>query len=536
MIRLPQRETKLMVAVHGWLGVVLGLLLYAVIVTGTAAVFAQEIKLWSAGSLGPSDPFARPLESLVRRLAAETPEEYRDDLSIRRTGAGNLAFFFHSHVKVDGQVREKGVLYEVAADDRVVARREGLGLDVLAAEPASTLGRFFVELHVRLHLPDPWGLILTGILGIAMLAAAVSGLLMHRHLLRDIFTLRPGAQRLVSRRDLHTVAGTWILPHAFVLAFTGAFFSFAISVGVPVLAKIAFNGDQPAMIEALIGMQKQSDPRPQVSASLDTILTDAYRRADAPVAFISIDHWDRADAHITIRHLQKDGALMMTTLTYAGATSAFIAEKPILGTKPSVGGSAFALMGPLHFGNFAGWWSKAIWFALGAASAYVTWSGLALWVRRREEKPGWRALGRLTAWCGAGLPFAMAASAVAFFLTLQAGTAAFWTPAAFLIAAALALLPALIARADRIAPLLFGATGIVLLALPVLRIATGGPGWPVAFAAGQLAIPALDILLSIGSIACLLPARTFFRAPETTEAQPRSPTRAPSRSWAQPAE
>jgi uncharacterized iron-regulated membrane protein len=94
MIRLPQRETKLMVAVHGWLGVVLGLLLYAVIVTGTAAVFAQEIKLWSAGSLGPSDPFARPLESLVRRLAAETPEEYRDDLSIRRTGIGNFAFFF----------------------------------------------------------------------------------------------------------------------------------------------------------------------------------------------------------------------------------------------------------------------------------------------------------------------------------------------------------------------------------------------------------------------------------------------------------
>ncbi len=95
-----------------------------------------------------------------------------------------------------------------------------------------------------------------------MLAAAVSGLLMHRHLLRDIFTLRPGAQRLVSRRDLHTVAGTWILPHAFVLAFTGAFFSFAISVGVPVLAKIAFNGNQPAMIEALIGIQKTARSPP----------------------------------------------------------------------------------------------------------------------------------------------------------------------------------------------------------------------------------------------------------------------------------
>ena len=208
MIRLPQRETKLMVAVHGWSGVVLGLLLYAVIVTGTAAVFSQEIKLWSAGALSPADPFARPVESLIRRLAADVPEEYRDDLFIRRLGTGNLAFFFHRHVKVDGQVREKGVLYEVAADDRIVARREGFGLDVFAADTASALGRFFVELHVRLHLPDPWGLILTGILGVAMLAAAVSGLLMHRHLIRDLFTLRPGAERLVSRRDLHTVAGT----------------------------------------------------------------------------------------------------------------------------------------------------------------------------------------------------------------------------------------------------------------------------------------------------------------------------------------
>ena len=89
MIRLPQRETKLMVAVHGWSEVVLGLLLYAVIVTGTAAVFSQEIKIWSAGVLEPVDPFARPLESVVRGLAAETPAEYREDLSIRRTGAGH---------------------------------------------------------------------------------------------------------------------------------------------------------------------------------------------------------------------------------------------------------------------------------------------------------------------------------------------------------------------------------------------------------------------------------------------------------------
>ncbi len=528
MIRLPQRETKLMVAVHGWSGAILGLLLYAVIVTGTAAVFSQEIKLWSSGALGPGDPFARPIDNLVRRLAAATPDAYRDDLSIIRSGAGNLAFFFHRHEKAeDGQVKEKGVLYEVAADDRLVARREGFAPDVFTADTASALGQFFVDLHVRLHLPNPWGLILTGVLGIAMLVAALSGLLMHRHLLKDVFTLRPG-QRLVSMRDLHTVAGTWILPHAFVLAFTGAFFSFAISVGIPLLATIAFNGDQSAMIETLIGSKKVEDPRPATGANLDPILADARKRAGTPISFVSIDHWDRADAHITVRHLQSEGSLTSTTLTYAGATGAFITEKPVLGTRPSIGGSVFALMGPLHFGNFAGWWSKAVWFALGAASAYVTWSGLALWVRRREEQRGWRVLGRLSAWVGAGLPFAMAASAIAFFPALQSGTTLFWTPVAFLIAATLALVVALIVRSERIAPLLFGTTGLVLLALPVLRMATGGPNWSAALAAGQLAIPVLDILVSAGAVACLLPARTFLRKREAPAAQPRS--------WAQPAE
>ena len=86
----------------------------------------------------------------------------------------------------------------------------------------------------------------------------------------------------------------------------------------------------------------------------------------------------------------------------------------------------------------------------------------------------------------------------------------------------------MIARGERIAPLLFCATGVVLLTLPVLRIATGGPSWSAALAAGQAAIPALDILVSIGAVACLLPARAFFRKEGAAEAQPRS--------WAQPAE
>jgi uncharacterized iron-regulated membrane protein len=515
VINLNARETRTLVAVHGWAGAVLGLLLYAVIVTGTAAVFANEIKAWSGGLLGTSEPLGQPLNALLAGLEAETPEQLREDLSLRATPAGNVWAFFHTDVKVDGVRRERGILYTIAPDGRIIARAEGYGNELAANDPFTALGRFYVDLHVRLHLPNPWGLIVTGILGLAMLVAAVSGILMHRHLLRDIFTLR-GRGRVVGLRDLHSVAGTWTLPHAFVLAFTGAYLSFTIAVALPMLAKIAFNGDVRELVTTLNGL-RAVDARPAAPANLDDILSDARKRAGAPLLLVGLENRGRADARVTVFPAARRGELSAMRLIYNGATGELIRARPILGTQPSLGASLLGLIAPVHFGNFAGWWSRAVWFALGAASAYVTWSGLILWVRRRADQRGWRALGRTTAWVGGGLPFAMAAAAAAYFVSLPSLTTVFWTPAAFLAAAALALVPVLAMRSvERLPLLLFGATGVLLMALPLLRAAAGGPGWSVALATGQNAVPAMDVLVALGGVACVVSAAMALRAHERT--------------------
>lgn len=510
MINLKAQETKTLVAVHGWAGAVLGLLLYAVIVTGTAAVFANEIKAWSGGLLGTSEPMSQPLDSVLERLEAETPAEFRGDLSLRTTPAGNLLAFFHADEMVDGARRERGIVYTIGANGRVISRAEGSAKDLAANDPYIALGRFYVDLHVRLHLPNPWGLIVTGILGLAMLVAAVSGILMHKHLFRDIFVLR-GRARLVGLRDLHSVAGTWTLPHAFVLAFTGAYLSFTIAVALPMLAKIAFKGNVREMVTTLNGM-RAVDPRPAAIANLDQMLSDARRRAGAPLLIASWENRGRADSRITIFPAPRSGELTAMRLIYNGATGELIRERPIVGMQPSLGASLLGLIGPVHFGNFAGWWSRGVWFALGAASAYVAWSGLALWVRRRSDQRGWRGLGRMTAWVGGGLPFAMATSAAAYFVSLPSLSTVFWTPAAFLAAAALALVPTLAMRSiERLPPLLFGATGILLLALPVLRTLVGGPGWGAAIASGQNAVAAMDFLVALGGAACVASAVMTLR-------------------------
>ncbi|MCP1469429.1 putative iron-regulated membrane protein [Sphingobium sp. OAS761] len=495
MIRLPRDETKAMVAVHGWSGILLGLLLYAVVLTGTAAVFAEEIGAWSAGHVATRSAFERPMADSLRRLGAKTPDRYSEAVDLFETGDHDLGVFFHRHEMDRGELISRGIFYVVGDDGRVIHRQAGTNEDVYGARNDNALSSFLVDTHVRLHVPNPWGLLLTGILGLSMLVAAVSGLLIHRHLFKDIFTLRRSGSAVLANRDAHSVAGTWSLPFAFVLAFTGSFFSFFGTVGMPVVAMAAFGGDVQALTEAVYGTPGKPDPRPAAMGNMDRINADAIARAGAVPTFVTIENFGRADAKVTTYHPPRDAAIAPMSLLYDGATAAFLQEKPLIGPRPSTGGTLAAIMSPLHFGNFAGLLSKAIWFGLGFAMCYVTYTGIRLWLVRREggvRSFAW--LERTNVVVGLGLPFALAASTAVFLVAMPLGSATWWTPAGFLIGTALAIMAGAIApNAERLSAWLRGATGAMLLLLPLLRLLTGGPGWSTAFVAGQPIIVTLDI-------------------------------------------
>lgn len=498
MIHLPKNETKLMVAVHGWSGILLGLVLYAVILTGTAAVFAEEIGTWSAGHVSTSSAFERPIGKTVESLGAQTPSKYHEGVDLFEVGDHELGAFFHRHeTDPDGTFVSRGIYYQVDRDGRVVGRQTGTGEEVFGPRNDDALSHFLVDTHVRLHIPNPWGLLLTGILGLAMLVAAISGLMIHRHLFKDIFTLRRKANPVLFNRDRHSVAGTWSLPFAFILAFTGSFFSFFGTVGVPIVAMAAFGGDVQALNDTVFGNPGKPDPRPAATSGLDRITSDAIHRTGETPTFVTIENFGRADAKVTTFHPPEESGVVPISLLYDGADGGFKQVKPLIGAKPSAGGTLAAIMSPLHFGNFAGLLSKAVWFGLGFAMCYVTLTGLRLWVVRRATEArtlGW--LDRLVTIVGLGLPFALLCTAAAFFLTTSSGQALFWTPAGFLIASAAVILGGFVLRdREKLAPLVEGAIGVLLLGLPLLRLVMGGPGWSVAISAGQPIIAAADSAL-----------------------------------------
>lgn len=509
MIKLPKQQTQSLLAVHGWSGVLLGLLLYAVICTGVAAVFAHEIGEWS-NPLEQVAPAELPphFDSVFRELAEQVAPEHRDEVFLFPTAGNRWNLLFHGHEKdAEGKTIERGSEFELDPTTlKVLARRDGTVEEIDDARQADAVSEFLVDLHVRLHLPNPWGLLLTGTLGLMMMVAAVSGLFLHRHLFKEIFTLRKRGG-LLTARDLHVTAGTWNLPFAFLLAFTGSFFSFATTVGVPAMAMVAFNGDVEAATEALTAKKLPEDATPATPANLDAIFADARQRGGgAALAFVQIDHWGRADGWANVQLEPREKGLIGDILLYRLPDGAFLREQPFLGHAPSLGNDLVLLMSPLHFGNFAGVLSKSAWFALGFAGAYVTLTGMLLWTRRRSEQRAWQRMNRAVHAVGYGLPLALVVAPYAYFLLPRSLD---WHPhdsqgLLFLLVAAAVFIAAGVARdLDRLRRGLLATTGLALLGLPLVRLIGGGPGWAAAWQRGQLSLLSVELVLLLAGALCL---------------------------------
>lgn len=516
---LPQRsQAKALLSLHSWSGIALGMLLYAVIFTGTVAVISDEIGEWSNSNRQQNLVVNSNVQATIEQLATTTPEEYLDEISVYENHRQQLAYFFHTHQQhPSGEMDEYGVYYLVDNQGAVISNQLGYASDLYNQDDNYALSRFLVSIHTELHIPSPWGLILTGILGLAMLIAAVSGFLMHRHLFTDMFTIRKQRNGQSLKRDSHTVAGTWSIPFAVLLAFTGSFFSFATAFGLPAMALVAFGGDQEAMMHTLVGEQQNTSTASLPSANVSRMLADAATRQSAVPYFVSISHWGTESASLTAFFMPSEGNVGFEQLVYDATNGDFVEYKPQVGTVPSVGSLILSLIYPIHFGTFAGLMSKLIWMSLGVAACYVTITGLQLYAFRNEKHQSeWRWFSRLCVWGSYGLPLCSLSSALGFFVSGNlALNQSNWTPLSFVMAATLISVLALsVKNLTQLKQLLLGANGLLCLLLPFLRWHSSGSGWMWAMANDMFAVIFVDCLLLTVAAWCFYGCYQSSRSPQ----------------------
>ena len=359
-----QRTLQRLFTLHSWAGIVTGLLLFIVCFSGAVVVFKHEIDLWANPSLAQLPRSDKPasLATVLAQLQARYPGATIETLAL--PDAINPSYFPF--------VRERGA---PAGTRTKVALRSDTGAMVGPVD--SQLGQYLRMPHVFLFFGPRW---IVGFLVVAMLVLIATGIVIHRKILAELFTLRWGRSFRVVMSDLHKSAGIWGLGFHLLIAATGAWMG---------LAPLFEQGYQYLATPAAMASPKPargaegSEPAPM--QSLDALYATAQQAVPGLQArYVSLRRWGTraAEAGFT-GNLQ--GHLASTARVDIHAATGVpkkVHDPRTAGFWSLVNG----LMEPLHFGDFGGLALKWLYFFLGMTPAFLSISGTLIWLDARQQR------------------------------------------------------------------------------------------------------------------------------------------------------
>lgn len=412
---IPNTATvKTALSAHAAMGLLAGALLYLVCLSGTVLVFYEE---WQRAEQGDAPEMSRidPL-AVERGIAAVLASEQGKPRTTH----------LYVHLPVPELPRTT-----ITTDTQAV-HIDAAGAIVVPEE--NKWSEFLYGLHYTLHLPGVVGITIVGILGMLMVALAISGVIAHPKIFRDAFRLRTRHSGGIALADWHNRLSVWTLPFGLAIAVTGAVIGLA-SITAYALAEVYYDGDLEAVYAPIFGGEGKPDASPAAMPKVATALRYMQdQHPDVAVTYVTLHDPLTAGQHIQIV------ASPPRRLIF-GEYYGFDQIGRFMGTAGladgSIGQQAAASNYNLHFGNYGGLPVKIAYCIFGLALTVVSASGVYIWLGKRRRK-GLVEPKLLGAWHGVvwGAPAALMLTLIARFAFGNAApfTAIFWCILALAIA------------------------------------------------------------------------------------------------------
>ena len=391
---------------HTWFGLVLGYVLMVCFFFGSLSVFDREIDRWAIPDTRfPAQPmpsYDEVLKPVFARLRA-----HPDDM--QATAARVIGALPHpdtmplsslyAYTTHRDPVLAIGGEFDIpnkpkdASDDHqhvhgwaTIDPRSGA---VLPADRLKVGSEFFYPLHysLNLHWKD-LGYWVVGLAALVMMAALVSGIVMHRKIFREFFTFRPRKHTQRSALDLHNLTGVVALPFHFFFAFTGlvVFASIYLPVSDSTLRPLAKAHEVAEA--ARTGLPHEPAHVPAALASVDTMMAEAKRRWAArgmpgEVGLLTINHFGDKNGYVSLFRAGSDQvALVGQGIHFEASTGRVIREDP----KPAAVGAVNEFLTGLHLQHFRHWLLRWLYVAGGLLGCVCIATGFIFFVEKRKRQ------------------------------------------------------------------------------------------------------------------------------------------------------
>ncbi|MFT3666813.1 PepSY-associated TM helix domain-containing protein [Piscinibacter sp.] len=391
---------------HTWFGLVLGYVLMACFFFGALSVFDREIDRWAIPETRfqpqPMPSYDTVLAPIFRELRAHpddmkaTAERVVGEIPHPDTLPLVSLYAYTTHrdpvLAIGGEFAIPNKPKDASDEHQHVhgwATIDPRSGRVLPDDKLKIGSGFFYPMHYSLHLH--WldlGYWIVGLAALVMLAALVSGVVMHRKIFREFFTFRPKKHVQRSALDLHNLTGVVALPFHFFFAFTGLVIFAGIYLPVDETQLRPLAKQHETLEAARTGLPHDPAGVAAPLASVDAMVAEAKRRwaaRDMPgeVGLLTIEHLGDRNGYVSVFRAGTDRVTLVGQgVHFEAATGKLIREDP---PPTAVGGINDFLTG-LHLQHFEHWLLRWFYVFGGLAGCVCIATGFVFFVEKRKKQ------------------------------------------------------------------------------------------------------------------------------------------------------
>lgn len=441
---------------HTWTGLIFGWLLFAIFLMGTSAYYRHHINLWMQPQLAQYQ--------VNQDVAVKTAVEY-----LNKNAADAKSWY----VSLANQENPVNKMYW----EKATGGYESKTLDANTGEELKLSntqgGDFFYNFHFQLYgMPVLIGRLITSLAAFIMLIALISGIITHKKIITDFFTLRTfKSQR--SWLDFHNVSSVLALPFFLTITFTGLaiFFYLYLPFGMKKLYP-----DNPFQyfteIRTIsVNNNHNADPIKTEMLPIQTLLEKVKQQwGDQALATIEVKNPNTDQATISFKQLEDRSITLNQPQTTFDATGNILGNTKNNSSVATLNAGVYGL----HMATFAQPLLRLAFFCSGILGCLMIASGLLLWSLKRQIQNksnqfhlGHYLVDRLNIATFIGLPIAMLAYMFANRFIQITETTPNYEIYSFFVVWTLSLIIALFTKKQYLWQSQVAVLGIVTIALPI---------------------------------------------------------------------